>query len=136
MGIISVRSERRFRTIRARSRSWADVVQADGAPATLPDAAIDPTTTLHLYTSGTTGSRRAPTDTSRLGAQRDELMFMGMAGYREARVRAAAGGDAGAAPSAVPPQPVFMAPTPLFHVTACTACSTRPRSSRHDRAHA
>ena len=54
------------------------------------------------------------------------LLFMGLvASTAEARAREAAGGDGSAAPSAVPAEPVFMAPTPLFHVTACN-CILHP----------
>ena len=45
-----------------------------------------------------------PTDPPRLGAQRDEPVFMGMvASAAEARARSAAGGDAGAAQTVAPP---------------------------------
>jgi len=54
------------------------------------------------------------------------LLFMGLvSSTAEARAREAAGGDGNGAPSAVPAEPVFMAPTPLFHVTACN-CILHP----------
>ncbi len=107
---------------------WADVVRAETAPATLPMADIDPDDDACIfYTSGTTGFPKGAQLTHR-GSVHNlmNLLFMGMvSSSAEARVIATAGGDAGAAPSAVPARLVFMAPTPLFHVTACN-CLLHP----------
>ena len=129
LGVISVRSDRVVPDDpRSVSVRWADVVRIDGAPATLPDADIDPDDDACIfYTSGTTGFPKGAQLTHRGSVHNVmNLMFMGMvASTAEARARSAAGGDAGAAQTVVPPQPVFMAPTPLFHVTACN-CLLHP----------
>jgi long-chain acyl-CoA synthetase len=127
--VIAVRSDRALPDEpHATSIRWDDAVRGDDAPATLPAADIDPDDDACIfYTSGTTGFPKGAQLTHR-GSVHNlmNLMFMGLvATAAEARVRAAAGtGDSGAA-SAVPPQPVLMAPTPLFHVTACN-CILHP----------
>jgi steroid-24-oyl-CoA synthetase len=107
---------------------WPDVVRVDGAPSTLPDAVIDPDDDACIfYTSGTTGFPKGAQLTHR-GSVHNlmNLVFMGMvAATAEARAKATMGVGGGEAPSAVPSNPVFMAPTPLFHVTACN-CLLHP----------
>jgi long-chain acyl-CoA synthetase len=127
MHVIAVRSDRALPDDpHATSIRWDDAVRVDDAPATLPAADIDPDDDACIfYTSGTTGFPKGAQLTHR-GSVHNlmNLMFMGMvATTAEARVRAVAG-DSGA-PSAVPSQPVLMAPTPLFHVTACN-CILHP----------
>jgi long-chain acyl-CoA synthetase len=115
--------------------AWDDVVRSDEAPAGLPDADIDPgDDALIFYTSGTTGTPKGAQITHRGSVHNIwHLVFwttvVAMAGMRAAE--AAADGDEGgeaapdqAAPE-MPAQPVFMAPTPLFHVTACN-CLMHP----------
>ena len=128
MHVIAVRSDRALPDDpHATSIRWDDAVRVDDAPATLPAADIDPDDDACIfYTSGTTGFPKGAQLTHR-GSVHNlmNLMFMGMvATTAEARVRAVAGAGDGAA-SAVPSHPVLMAPTPLFHVTACN-CILHP----------
>ncbi|MEZ5216397.1 MAG: class I adenylate-forming enzyme family protein [Ilumatobacteraceae bacterium] len=121
MHIITVRSDRDLPDDASR---WADVVKPDTAPATLPDATIDPDDDACIfYTSGTTGFPKGAQLTNR-GCVHNVLniAFMSTAVLMgEAKAAAASGAAPAAAPAAgaePPPQNVFMAPTPLFHVTA------------------
>ena len=104
---------------------WSDVVDPSTAPDTLPAAEIDPDDDACIfYTSGTTGFPKGAQLTHR-GSVHNllDLAFMAAVGAAaQAKVAAKAGedgdsGTAGEAPAA-PAQNVFMAPTPLFHVTA------------------
>jgi len=126
MHIISVRSERELPSDASR---WADVVVGAAAPADLPAADIDPDDDATIfYTSGTTGFPKGAQLTHR-GSVHNlmNLVFMGTA-TASAEAKAVAAGDVEppGAPTAPPPaQNVFMAPTPLFHVTACN-CLLHP----------
>ncbi len=96
---------------------WEDVVDPTTAPEALPDAEIDPDDDACIfYTSGTTGYPKGAQLTHR-GSVHNLLHIAFMAA-----VAAAAQAKAGEAPpvpaDGPPPQNVFMAPTPLFHVTA------------------
>ncbi|MGH9134672.1 MAG: class I adenylate-forming enzyme family protein, partial [Ilumatobacteraceae bacterium] len=127
--VIAVRSDRVLPGDSASTfAKWSDVVQADGAPATLPDADIDPDDDACIfYTSGTTGFPKGAQLTHR-GSVHNlmNIAFMSMvASAAEARAKAATGADGAAAPAGVPAAPVLMAPTPLFHVTACN-CLLHP----------
>ncbi|HWM19853.1 MAG TPA: class I adenylate-forming enzyme family protein [Ilumatobacteraceae bacterium] len=127
--VIAVRSDRALPDDpSSTSVQWTDVVRVDGAPATLPPVDIDPDDDACIfYTSGTTGFPKGAQLTHR-GSVHNlmNLLFMGLvSSTAEGRAREAAGGDGSGAPSAVPPEPVFMAPTPLFHVTACN-CILHP----------
>ncbi len=110
---------------------WADVIDADNAPAALPDADIDPDDDACIfYTSGTTGFPKGAQLTHR-GSVHNllDLAFMAAVGAAAAEKAGFAsempdlgardgdgsGSDGGGADA---PQNVFMAPTPLFHVTA------------------
>ena len=98
---------------------WEDVIDPANAPAELPAVDIDPDDDACIfYTSGTTGFPKGAQLTHR-GSVHNllNLAFMaGVAGLAAAKV--------GAAPTPAvdadgqPKQNVFMAPTPLFHVTA------------------
>jgi len=114
--VIAVRSERELPDDATR---WTDVVDPSSAPDALPEATIDPDDDACIfYTSGTTGFPKGAQLTHR-GCVHNilHLVFMTTA----SALAAAKAGTAPAAPadpSEAPPQPVFMAPTPLFHVTA------------------
>ncbi|MFK7919783.1 MAG: class I adenylate-forming enzyme family protein [Ilumatobacter sp.] len=99
---------------------WADVIDPAHAPATLPAVDIDPDDDACIfYTSGTTGFPKGAQLTHR-GSVHNLLDLAFMAAVSASAAAKAntesslpdmsAGGDA--------KQNVFMAPTPLFHVTA------------------
>ena len=98
---------------------WEDVIDAAAAPAELPTVDIDPDDDACIfYTSGTTGFPKGAQLTHR-GSVHNllNLAFMTtVAGL--AAAKAAAPPEAAAGDDAAPAQAVFMAPTPLFHVTA------------------
>ena len=124
MHVISVRTDRAIPGDGAR---WADVMAADD-PGTLPAVDIDPDDDATIfYTSGTTGLPKGAQLTHRGSvANIFNIVVMGAA-VTSAEAKAVAAGDvpAPAEPPAAPPSPVFMAPTPLFHVTACN-CIMHP----------
>ena len=99
---------------------WEDVIDPAAAPADLPDVAIDPDDDACIfYTSGTTGFPKGAQLTHR-GSVHNllNIVFMttvaGLASAKAGVVPSPAPTDDGGQPK----QPVFMAPTPLFHVTA------------------
>lgn len=118
---------------------WSDVIDPANAPATLPAVDIDPDDDACIfYTSGTTGSPKGAQLTHR-GSVHNllDLSFMAaVGGAAAAKVAAKSGTDAdgglpdmspgggdqadgdGVAGGVAAKQNVFMAPTPLFHVTA------------------
>lgn len=117
MHLIAVRTEG---SLPEGADHWNDVIDPATAPAGLPAADIDPDDdSCIFYTSGTTGFPKGAQLTHR-GSVHNllNLMFMtGVTAAAEAKAAAKAGKDA--APPADPnKQNVFMAPTPLFHVTA------------------
>lgn len=119
--LISVRSDRPLPDDASR---WSDVVDPANAPAGLPDAEIDPDDDATIfYTSGTTGFPKGAQLTHRGSVHNVmNIVFMTMAAA-SAEAKAVAAGElpapepTGDAPAEAD-QPVFMAPTPLFHVTA------------------
>jgi long-chain acyl-CoA synthetase len=117
MHIISVRSDRGLPNDASR---WADVVRIADAPDSLPDANIDPDDDVCIfYTSGTTGFPKGAQLTHRGSVNNVmNLAFMTTASALGI-AKAVAAGEAEPSPVvAAPEQNVFMAPTPLFHVTA------------------
>jgi long-chain acyl-CoA synthetase len=120
MHVLTVRTEAELPDDCSR---WADVVDADQAPAALPSAQIDPDDDATIfYTSGTTGFPKGAQLTHRGSVHNVfNLVFMSLvAAMTEARGVAA--GDIAprstTSGSDSPAPLVFMAPTPLFHVTA------------------
>jgi acyl-CoA synthetase (AMP-forming)/AMP-acid ligase II len=117
--LIAVRSGR---DLPADASRWADVVDSTNAPGSLPSATIDPDDDATIfYTSGTTGFPKGAQLTHRGSVHNVmNLAFLSVVNAT-AEAKAIAAGDL-AAPSTKPSQPgqqtVFMAPTPLFHVTA------------------
>lgn len=118
--VISVRSDR---DLPADCSRWNDVVDASSAPADLPSADIDPDDDACIfYTSGTTGFPKGAQLTHRGSVHNVmNLVFMSLtAATAEAKAKAAGdieGKEMGNLTSTAS-QPVYMAPTPLFHVTA------------------
>ncbi len=98
---------------------WEDVIDPATAPADLPTVEIDPDDdSCIFYTSGTTGFPKGAQLTHR-GSVHNllNLVFMtAVAGLASAKVGVATSPVLD--PSGAPKQSVFMAPTPLFHVTA------------------
>jgi len=123
--IIAVRTDR---DLPADAVRWADVVNGAAAPATLPDATIDPDDDATIfYTSGTTGFPKGAQLTHRGSVHNIlNIAFMTTAAT-VAEAKAIAAGDVEAPTSTpdAPAQAVFMAPTPMFHVTACN-CIMHP----------
>jgi acyl-CoA synthetase (AMP-forming)/AMP-acid ligase II len=120
LALISVRSDR---PLPDRAWRWTDVVDPSNAPAGLPAAGIDPDDDATIfYTSGTTGSPKGAQLTHRGSIHNVmNIVFMTLVGAA-AEAKAVAAGELPAPPvgdDTSPPSPaVFMAPTPLFHVTA------------------
>ncbi len=125
MHVISVRSDRDLPSDASR---WAEVVDSTNAPTGLPAAEIDPDDDATIfYTSGTTGFPKGAQLTHRGSVHNVmNLAFMGTA-TAAAEAKAIAAGDVEPPTNqpAPPTQNVFMAPTPLFHVTACN-CLLHP----------
>ncbi|MAT03969.1 MAG: AMP-dependent synthetase [Acidimicrobiaceae bacterium] len=119
--LISVRSDRELPSDSSR---WADVVRPDEAPATLPDAEIDPDDDVTIfYTSGTTGFPKGAQLTHRGSVHNImNIIFMTMAAGAAEQKAIEAGDLPAPEPAAADAEPagppVFLAPTPLFHVTA------------------
>jgi acyl-CoA synthetase (AMP-forming)/AMP-acid ligase II len=123
MHVIAVRTDRALPNDGVR---WADVMSATD-PGVLPDASIDPDDDATIfYTSGTTGFPKGAQLTHR-GSVANIFNIAAMGAITTtAEQRAVALGEVTAAPApAVAYPPSFMAPTPLFHVTACN-CLLHP----------
>jgi acyl-CoA synthetase (AMP-forming)/AMP-acid ligase II len=104
----------------ADAARWTDVVDPDAAPAGLPAADIDPDDDACIfYTSGTTGAPKGAQLTHR-GSVHNllDLAFMASVAALAAQKAGAPAAAPALDPSGAPAQNVFMAPTPLFHVTA------------------
>jgi long-chain acyl-CoA synthetase len=122
--LIAVRSDRALPDNSAR---WTDVVLPESAPDALPDVEIDPDDDACIfYTSGTTGFPKGAQLTHR-GSIHNILNIAYMTtAMTMAEAKAVAAGDIPASTRpAAPAQLVLMAPTPLFHVTACN-CIMHP----------
>jgi acyl-CoA synthetase (AMP-forming)/AMP-acid ligase II len=123
MHVIAVRTDR---AVQGDGVRWADVMSADD-PGVLPDASIDPDDDATIfYTSGTTGFPKGAQLTHR-GSVANIFNIAAMGAITTAaEQKAVALGEVTAAPApAVAYPPSFMAPTPLFHVTACN-CLLHP----------
>ncbi len=119
LAIIRVRSTRTDGEL-ADSLTWSEVVDRATAPAALPDATIDPNDDACIfYTSGTTGFPKGAQLTHR-GCVNNVFNVIFWATASGGALASLNPGPPPAAPTpGVPaPQTVFMAPTPLFHVTA------------------
>ncbi len=123
MHVIAVRSTR---DLPADASNWSHVVSSADAPAELPVVDIDPDDDACIfYTSGTTGFPKGAQLTHRGSVHNIlNIAFMNTAApMAEAAANAEAGVEV--APATPPAQMTFMAPTPLFHVTACN-CILHP----------
>ncbi|HEU4841296.1 MAG TPA: class I adenylate-forming enzyme family protein [Ilumatobacteraceae bacterium] len=123
--LIAVRTDRE---LPADSVRWSDVVRPADAPAELPGADIDPDDDATIfYTSGTTGFPKGAQLTHRGSVTNIyHLVFWALTtGAAEAKAIAAGEFSAPADPRPAPEIAVYMAPTPLFHVTACN-CLLHP----------
>lgn len=122
MHVVSVRSDR----LVGDGVHW-DQVMAMADPGSLPAVEIDPDDDATIfYTSGTTGFPKGAQLTNR-GSVNNLMNIAAMTtAATMAEQKAIAAGDA-KAPSKVPTEapPSLMAPTPLFHVTACN-CIMHP----------
>jgi len=123
--VISVRSDRE---LPADASRWSDVIDAATAPPALPDAEIDPDDDVTIfYTSGTTGSPKGAQLTHRGSVHNILNIIFWTTACITADGKAMAAGDL-QAPADPPAEPLplsSMAPTPLFHVTACN-CVLHP----------
>ena len=126
MHIIAVRSDRE---LPAGSARWAEVM-AGADPGTLPPAEIDPDDDATIfYTSGTTGFPKGAQLTHRGSIMNIMNLSVMTATSSFAEQKAIAAGDVPAPTEAPVARPVvFMAPTPLFHVTACN-CLLHPATA-------
>lgn len=111
---------------------WDDVIDPANAPEGLPAVEIDPDDDATIfYTSGTTGTPKGAQLTHRGSVHNVmHMVFMGMATAVAAASAEAADAGSGDEPPAegtvAEPTPMaIMAPTPLFHVTACN-CLMHP----------
>ena len=123
MHVIAVRTDRALQGDGVR---WVNVMSA-ADPGVLPDASIDPDDDATIfYTSGTTGFPKGAQLTHR-GSVANIFNIAAMGAITTAaEQKAVALGEVTAAPApAVAYSPAFMAPTPLFHVTACN-CLLHP----------
>ena len=125
LALIAVRTERELPADAAR---WAEVVRPEAAPAELPAADIDPDDDATIfYTSGTTGFPKGAQLTHRGSVTNIfHLVFWALT-TASAEAKALAAGDIArlSDPRPAPEVAVYMAPTPLFHVTACN-CLLHP----------
>ncbi|MEX2628045.1 MAG: AMP-binding protein [Ilumatobacteraceae bacterium] len=124
MHVIAVRSDR---DLPDDASHWTEVVRPEAAPPELPPADIDPDDDACIfYTSGTTGFPKGAQLTHRGSVHNImHLVFWTMVTALASAKAQEAGDEPPAAAPAAPEQPVFMAPTPLFHVTACN-CILHP----------
>jgi long-chain acyl-CoA synthetase len=119
--VISVRSDR---ALPADCSRWSEVIIPSNAPEALPAVEIDPDDDACIfYTSGTTGFPKGAQLTHRGSVHNVmNLAFMGLtAAAAGAKAKAAGdlvGKEMGDPVSGGAGQSVYMAPTPLFHVTA------------------
>ena len=123
--VISVRSDRALPDDASR---WAEVVRPGDAPATLPAVEIDGDDDACIfYTSGTTGFPKGAQLTHRGSIDNIlNIAFMTTAAaIGEQKAIAAGDLPAPTKRAASVTQAVLMAPTPLFHVTACN-CILHP----------
>lgn len=123
MHIIAVRTDR---AIPGGGTTWSAVMSA-ADPGSLPAVDIDPDDDATIfYTSGTTGFPKGAQLTNR-GSVHNILNIAAMTtAVAMAEQKAIAAGDVPPPPPAPPALPAtFMAPTPLFHVTACN-CILHP----------
>ena len=128
--LVAVRTDRELPD---GSTRWDAIVaevadDPSAGPAGLPDAQIDPDDDVTIfYTSGTTGFPKGAQLTHR-GSVHNlfDIVFMTMAAAA-AEAKAVAAGDVTPKPAGATEglPSVFMAPTPLFHVTACN-CILHP----------
>ncbi len=117
MHVVSVRSNR---VLPANSSTWEQIM-AMPDPGSLPNVSIDSDDDATIfYTSGTTGFPKGAQLTHR-GSVHNILNIVAMsAATNLAEQKAIAAGEIQAPASVPTPRPpVFFAPTPLFHVTAC-----------------
>ncbi|MFZ9539797.1 MAG: class I adenylate-forming enzyme family protein [Ilumatobacteraceae bacterium] len=123
MHIIAVRPAG---AIPGEGATWASVM-ASADPGSLPAVSIDPDDDATIfYTSGTTGFPKGAQLTNR-GSVHNILNIAAMTtAVAMSEQKAIAAGDVPPPPPAPPALPAsFMAPTPLFHVTACN-CILHP----------
>ncbi len=119
LDVIRVRSNRTDGEL-ANSHAWSSIVNRDTAPAELPAVTIDPNDDACIfYTSGTTGFPKGAQLTHR-GCVNNiwNIVFWATAANAALSSLNPTNAPPAPTPGAVNPQSVYMAPTPLFHVTA------------------
>jgi len=123
MHVVSVRTDR---ALPANGARWSDVMAASD-PGSLPAVEIDPDDDATIfYTSGTTGFPKGAQLTHRGSVNNILNLIVMSATSSVAEQRAIAAGDMPAPDSEPESLPAsYLAPTPLFHVTACN-CMLHP----------
>jgi long-chain acyl-CoA synthetase len=123
MHVVSVRTDR---SLPANGARWSDVMERSD-PGSLPAVEIDPDDDATIfYTSGTTGFPKGAQLTHRGSVNNILNLIVMSATSSVAEQRAIAAGDMPAPDSEPESLPAsYLAPTPLFHVTACN-CMLHP----------
>lgn len=122
---LAVLAVRTARELPAGARRWDEAVSGRADPGALPVVDIDPDDDVTIfYTSGTTGLPKGAQLTHRGSVTNTMNLAFWNLGAAAAQAAVATTGR-GTPPPEAPPRHCYLAPTPLFHVTACN-CLLHP----------